>query len=290
MYEKLEECPSCGHTSFNNHLICKDSLVSEESFALVKCGKCQLVFTNPRPTKEQIGKYYNSPDYISHSNTANTPINLIYKLVRGYTTTNKYRLIKKYIKQGRLLDFGCGTGHFLSATPSTYTTFGYDQDSDALNIAQSVSGATILNSISSIQKEESFDIITAWHVIEHIHELKETIRLLRKKLSKDGFMFIAVPNIASYDAKIYGSNWAAYDVPRHLYHFNQSSFVFLLKKLKLQLIEVLPMKFDSYYVSMLTEKNKTTGSLLQGLKTGYISNKAAKDSCNYSSLIYVVSK
>jgi predicted SAM-dependent methyltransferase len=135
-----------------------------------------------------------------------------------------------------------------------------------------------------------FDIITAWHVVEHIHDLKETLRLLRKKLSKEGFMFIAIPNIASHDAKLYGAEWAAYDVPRHLYHFNQSSFVFLLKKLKLQLIEVLPMPFDSYYVSLLTEKNNPNGSFLNGLRTGYISNQKAKESCNYSSLIYIVSK
>jgi len=290
MYEKLEECPSCSHTGFNNHLICKDYLVSEESFALVKCGKCQLVFTNPRPTPDKIAEYYKSEDYISHSNKGNSLLNTVYKLVRLYTTNLKFKHLSKYVKSGRLLDYGCGTGHFLSSANSNYDTFGYDQDDNARHLAKTISRANIFDSISQLKKEEVFDVITAWHVVEHIHDLKETLRLLKKKLSKEGYMFIAVPNIASHDAKVYGSDWAAYDVPRHLYHFTQSSFVSLLKSLRLQLIEVIPMPFDSFYVSMLSERNIAGGSTKMGLKNGLVSNRKAKESGNYSSLIYVVGR
>lgn len=289
MYEKLEECPSCGHTSFNNHLICKDHLITDESFALVKCSKCQLVFTNPRPTIDNSGSYYQSDDYISHSNNGNSLINILYKLVREYTTRQKYIHISKYVKTGRLLDYGCGTGHFLSKSKD-FANFGYDQDEKARQSAKEISKAQILPTTDAIKKEDSFNVITAWHVLEHVHDLKETMKLLKKKLAPSGYIFIALPNLASNDSKIYGSDWAAYDVPRHLYHFTQSSFVGLLKSLKLHLIEVLPMTFDAYYVCMLSEKNLKNGSILKGIRNGYYSNQKAKTTGNYSSLIYVISK
>ncbi|MFK7953350.1 MAG: class I SAM-dependent methyltransferase [Ekhidna sp.] len=289
MYTKLEKCPSCGHPKFKNHIICEDHTVSNESFALVKCDNCELVFTNPRPSIESISSYYQSDQYISHTDKANSAIHLVYKLVREYTLSQKLKLISSYKKKGTILDYGTGTGDFLEKCfKNNWTTFGYEPDLDALKIAKSKGKSEFIESLPTKSK---VDIITAWHVIEHVYELVDTIRNLKKSLNDDGYMFIALPNIESFDAKEYQEFWAAYDVPRHLYHFSQSSFKQLLGQEKLKLIDVKPMIFDSYYVSLLSEKYKTGKSnIINAVRNGYYSNKSAKKTGQYSSLIYVVKK
>ncbi len=289
MYEKLEECPSCKHTKFSNHIICKDHTVSGESFALMKCDKCGLIITNPRPDQNNIGKYYADSNYISHTNKANNPINLAYKFVRSITLKQKLKLIKKYSKQNTVLDFGCGSGVFLDFLKSNnYEVEGLETHPETADNARKLTQANIYNSLSDLEKNK-YDVITAWHVIEHVHELKLTLNTLRKSLKKDGVLFVAVPNHLSFDAQHYKENWAAYDVPKHLYHFDRSSLKTVAKNCKLNLIDVHPMKFDSYYVSMLSEKNKTGSSnLLSAIQIGNQSNKKAHESGEYSSLIYVL--
>lgn len=292
MYEKLEECPSCKHPKFNNFMICKDYTVSEESFALVKCSKCQLVFTNPRPTLGKIGSYYKSANYISHTNAVTNITNLLYKLVRIFTLGQKRGHIEKYKKNGHILDYGCGTGHFLKImNPNKWKIAGLEPDPATSAKAASLLNQTIHHSLSEINKEEEFDVITAWHVLEHVHDLRDTLRTLRKKLKSNGFMFIALPNHNSYDAMIYKEFWAAYDVPRHLYHFHLDSFQRLAKSQKLNLVDTIPMKFDSYYVSLLSERNITGKSnFIKAIQNGYKSNQLAKKKGEYSSIIYVLSK
>ncbi|MFY0600953.1 MAG: class I SAM-dependent methyltransferase [Cyclobacteriaceae bacterium] len=293
MYEKLEECPSCKHTKFNNFLICKDHTVSNESFALVKCCKCQLVFTNPRPTPAEIGKYYKSQDYISHSNSSTNLINLVYKGVRNITLRHKKKIISKHIKTGDILDFGCGTGHFLNYMKKRgWAVKGVEPDENARAVAENYLQSQLSSNIDEIKKKEKFDIITAWHVLEHVHNLRDTLKSLRNRLKEEGYMFIALPNHNSFDAKYYKENWAAYDVPRHLYHFSQDSFLRLAKSVKLQLVDTIPMKFDSYYVSMLSEKYQTgSNDYITAISRGNKSNSSAKTKNNeYSSLIYVLSK
>jgi 2-polyprenyl-3-methyl-5-hydroxy-6-metoxy-1,4-benzoquinol methylase len=294
MYEKLEECPSCKHTQFNNFNICKDFTVTHESFALVKCSKCQLVFTNPRPTPEVIGKYYKSDSYISHANKTRSITDVAYKLVRSYTLQEKRKHITKHIDTGQILDYGCGTGHFLHNMKSHgWKVQGLEPDIATSQVAADKIKQPVHNSIDTIAESKPlFDIITAWHVIEHVHDLKPTLKALKKMLSESGLMFIALPNHNSYDASYYREHWAAYDVPRHLYHFSQDSFMRLIKNLKLHLIETLPMPFDSYYVSLLSEKYMTgKPNYLNAIRTANKSNKLAKtQSGEYSSLIYVLSK
>lgn len=289
MYEKIEVCPGCKHTLFSNFLICTDHSISGESFALSKCNKCELVFTNPRPTEDSLTKYYASDNYISHSNKSNNLINSIYKLVRNYTTSKKIQLIKKVAHGKQLLDYGCGTGFFLSKCKKEgYHTFGYEPNEDASKIAIG-QDLTLLSSIK--ESDASFDIITAWHVIEHIISLRETLETLVNKLRTDGILIIAVPNLSSFDSNYYGEYWAALDVPRHLYHFTQTSFGKLVADLELKIQDVIPMYFDSYYVSLLSEKyKKTSGSIFNAIKTGYLSNKKAKQTGEYSSLIFILKK
>lgn len=288
MYEKLENCPVCKNTQFTNHLICTDHTVTGESFALVKCSNCKLIFTNPRPAEEKLSEYYKSDQYISHTDKANSLINVAYKIIRTHTLKKKKNLIKKYVETSSLLDFGCGTGDFLlTCKKDGWDTYGFEPDENASDISKQKG----LEVISEIEKLDLVNAITAWHVIEHVSNLKEVIKLLTKKLKKGGVFIIAVPNNNSYDAIYYKENWAAYDVPRHLYHFTQKSFGKLIAESKLKLIDTLPMKFDSYYVSLLSEKNKSGKSnILNALRVGLKSNREAKKTGEYSSLIYVLQK
>ena len=289
MYEKLEVCPVCKHTDFKNFLICTDHSISGESFALNQCKKCSVVFTNPRPTDSALPKYYDDPDYISHQNQSTNLINCVYKLVRNYTLSKKVKMLKKYSTGTSILDYGCGTGDFLATCKRRgYTTYGYEPNPIAKEQA-GTKGIAVVEDIKDIKGD--IDIITAWHVLEHVSDLRKTIKLLRKKLSDTGVLLIAVPNLNSYDAAYYKEHWAALDVPRHLYHFTQESFGKLLELNKLTLVNTIPMHFDSYYVSLLSEKYKNQrNNYFRALKTGYTSNQKAKQTGEYSSLIYVIRK
>lgn len=290
MYEKLEKCPVCNNKLFDNYMICTDHSVSGESFALVKCQECNLVFTNPRPEEANLVNYYKSDQYISHTDKGNSFINIIYKLVRQYTLNKKVSLIESYSKEkGTMLDYGCGTGDFVKkARDKNWQAFGYEPDIDARRIAQQKNTTAILERLKDAP--DDIDVITAWHVIEHVSDLKSTLRSLVKKLRSGGYLVIAVPNHLSFDSKFYKEYWAAYDVPRHLYHFDVKSISYLIKKLNLKLVDKLPMVFDSYYVSMLSEKYKGKSNLMNAIKIGYQSNRKAKKTSQYSSLIYVIQK
>lgn len=292
MYERLDECPSCKHTKLSNYLICKDHSVSGESFALVKCEKCQLIFTNPRPEAGSIAMYYESTNYISHTDHANNLVNLAYKLVRSITLRQKLKLIQSFTQAKKLLDFGCGTGAFLKYCQAHhYQISGFEPNPNAKLLAANSLKIELLHTLSQIKKTRKYDIITAWHVIEHVHDLRDTLKTLRKSLHEDGHLFIALPNINSYDALHYGAHWAAYDVPRHLYHFSRLSFERLIRSVKLKIKAIHPMKFDAYYVSLLSEENKTGNkNILQALSTGYRSNNTGLKTNEYSSLIYVLEK
>ncbi len=293
MFEKLSECPSCGHKEFHNYLITKDYSISQEDFCIVQCNACQLLFTNPRPTVEHLAKYYEAKDYISHSNSGKSIINLIYKLVRTYTLRQKVKLISKFQTRGHLLDYGCGTGHFLAvAQRAGWTVHGIEPSTVAREIAINQIGCYVSEKLTSLDQSLQFDVITLWHVLEHVSDLKETMKLLLSKLKKDGILIVALPNHESFDAQQFGKYWAGYDVPRHLYHFSSKSFVTFTKSFKLKLVKKLPMFFDSYYVSLLSQKYKTGKSnFLKSMLTGYKSNSyASKNKDSYSSIIYILKK
>lgn len=293
MYERLEECPVCKHKALVNKLIAKDHLVSQESFAIVECQKCQLLFTNPRPTLEQLPKYYQSEDYVSHTNKSNNLINIVYKAARYFTIRSKYKLINKYQNKGSILDYGCGTGDLLKHfNKNDWKTTGVEPDPNARKIAIEKNNLEVYESHKELNKGKTYDVIMLWHVMEHIYDLKKTARKLVRLLSDKGTMIIAVPNHKSLDAEHYKENWAAYDVPRHLYHFNQLNIKELFRIMKVKLVKIHPMTLDAYYVSLLSEKNiSKSNNFLEAIKIGNKSNKLAKiNNQNFSSLIYVVKK
>lgn len=292
-YERLEHCPICGKEDFKNFLVVTDNSVSKESFVIVECENCTFKFTNPRPDAASIDKYYESEEYISHSNIKTGIINRAYHVVRSITTKQKVELINRHAPaKGTILDYGCGTGVFLSACKNDgWEIRGVEPNSRAREEASSVTGELIAKGLEEISGEK-FDVITLWHVLEHIHTLKETLSALIDLLQEDGTLIIAVPNADSHDAQQYKADWAAYDVPRHLYHFTQPTMKRLLKKHKMKLEEVLPMKFDAYYVSMLSEKHKEGKTkVISSVVNGYKSNSyAEKNGNDYSSLIFVANR
>ncbi|CAN5885355.1 class I SAM-dependent methyltransferase [soil metagenome] len=292
-YERLDHCPLCQKTEFKNFLVVQDKSVSQESFVIVQCENCGFKFTNPRPNEKSIGTYYESEDYISHSNTSKGIINKAYKIVRSMTVRQKVDLLNRVSEKGGILDYGCGTGHFLEACQKDgWEVSGVEPNDTARQQASNLIHKPIWPALQQEMEPLSFRVVTLWHVLEHIHTLHETFGHLVQLTRPQGLVIVAVPNADSLDAEEYKENWAAYDVPRHLYHFNQQTMKRFLKKHKLELLETIPMKFDAYYVSMLSEKylEKKT-SLVRFMLKGYKFNRyASQNRNNYSSLIYVARK
>ncbi len=293
--ESITCCPICNETHFTQFLSCKDFTTSLETFSLSKCNTCQFVFTNPRPSKEEIGKYYESDKYISHSGGKKNLIDWIYLLARKRTIQSKHQIIEQNSKGKAILDFGCGTGEFLKELSNNgYKTFGVEPSLTAREKAIKLKAGNITQSLSEISAQ-NFDVITLWHVLEHVHDLNESLRNFHYLLKNSGTIFIAVPNLKSQDAKHYKSYWAGFDAPRHLWHFSQADMKSLLKNNGFQLQTILPMKLDAYYVSLLSESYKNPNRLkiqnyLNAFINAFKSNVKARKNMNYSSLIYIASK
>lgn len=288
--ETLDLCPACHSSKISKETEVKDHFKSQETFNLFLCSGCSLLFTNPRPEENSIGNYYQSSDYISHSNTSKGLINFLYQKVRNFTLAVKTELINSfYPAKGSLLDLGCGTGHFLKAAKDNgWQVDGIEPDENARKLACTLIESKVKGNFLQEAFDGNYSIITAWHVFEHIHQIDSTLKKLKSLLKTDGKLIVAVPNYTSFDAKKYGSFWAAYDVPRHLYHFSPSAMEALLNRHGFKIITTKGMKFDSYYVSMLSEKYKSGGNLFSAFFTGLKSNmKAGSEEKKYSSVIYI---
>jgi len=287
-------CPICGSISCTPYLQVKDYTVSQETFQIMECTQCRFLFTHPVP--KDLGSYYQSVAYISHSNQTNNITDLLYKTARTFTLRWKTNTIQKYTQSQtkHLLDYGCGTGAFLShAKKQGWTISGVEPAYQPRQIATQATTVAINKSIDDLTSQQ-FDAITLWHVLEHIPDLHNIIGQLATRLKNNGTIFIAVPNHNSFDANYYQSQWAAYDTPRHLWHFGKKDINTLLNAHQLKLTEILPMKLDAYYVSILSEKYKhetqTLGTLIRGMAMGLKSNLKASRTKEYSSLIYIARK
>ena len=295
MMQYLSACPICQGMNFQAHLSVKDHTVSHETFVLEKCHTCGFVLTNPRPDHTQLPRYYESQTYISHSNKSATVVDHLYKISRKFTLRWKYDLIHRHslIKPVAILDFGCGTGGFLrECQKNKMNVTGVEPSSIARATAIKDTKAPIHPDISSLR--EPFDVITLWHVLEHVPDLHETLRNLKDLLNQSGTMFIAVPNLKSRDAETYQEHWAGYDVPRHLWHFSKTTMKRALEYHELKLVTTIPMRLDSYYVSLLSEKYRNQQNpflnMVRAVCNGWRSNQSARNTHEYSSLIYVVRK
>jgi 2-polyprenyl-3-methyl-5-hydroxy-6-metoxy-1,4-benzoquinol methylase len=287
----IKNCIVCGSDNNEPFITCKDYTVSQENFNIVSCKDCGFKFTSPRPDDSVLGNYYKAESYVSHTNSKKGIINKLYHAVRNKTLKQKLALVSSYVSRGTILDYGCGTGMFLNTCKKTeWETYGMEPDDNARKMA-SEQGLNVFSDKGRIQTyitDKKFNAITLWHVLEHVTDMAETLSFFKKRLNENGVLIIAVPNHKSYDAQFYKEHWAAYDVPRHLHHFDLSTMKRLIESAGFILQESKPMKFDSFYVSMLSEKYKTGSvNLFRAFVTGLKSNLKAKDANAYSSTIYI---
>lgn len=289
-------CLCCGSAAVNKVFECKDYTVSNELFEIWKCNTCTFRFTQDVPNETGIGVYYQSTEYVSHSDTKKGLINRLYHYVRSFTLTTKLNLIKEVtrLKHGVLLDVGAGTGAFAFIMQQAgWNVTGLEPDETARANALNNYKLQLeeLNSLQNLQ-DETFDSITLWHVLEHVHDLHNYLEKFFKILKPAGRLIIAVPNHTSYDANYYKQYWAAYDVPRHLYHFSPKSMQVLLEQKGFVIEDFKPMWFDSFYVSMLSETYKHgRDRFMNAVWVGLLSNtKAVFNKKRCSSVIYVVRK
>ena len=244
------KCPWCGSEKSQIHLWLKDEFLTHEDFQIYECKSCGLLYTEPRPNKNEIGKYYQSDNYYSHKENKKGFIPKIYETVKSINLKKKYKLATKEMPKGKVLDIGCGVGDFLQIMEKQgWETMGIEPSEEAAEIAKSRLKNKILKpeDIHQLQ-DQSFDLITMWHVLEHVDNLKEEIQHIERLLKTKGRLVLALPNFKSYDAQFYNTKWAAYDVPRHLNHFCKESLVKIFKNSKLRCIETDKLKWDAYYI------------------------------------------
>jgi 2-polyprenyl-3-methyl-5-hydroxy-6-metoxy-1,4-benzoquinol methylase len=258
--------------------------------------------TYPQPSEEKLGDYYESEDYISHTDSKRNAFEKVYHFVKGIALKRKLKLINSFSdntpshlisEEKKLLDMGCGTGDFLQvAKDNNWSVSGIEPNENARTIANEKTNNSVFN-IEHLLKFEShsFDVITLWHVLEHLPKLQSHIEIFESLLKPNGRLVIAVPNYKSYDATHYKNFWAAFDVPRHLWHFSQTSISRVVKTKNMEVIKTAPMIFDAYYVSLLSEKYKNgTMNPFKAFWIGAMSNWKAKRSTEYSSMIYIIKK
>jgi 2-polyprenyl-3-methyl-5-hydroxy-6-metoxy-1,4-benzoquinol methylase len=288
-------CPACFSSHTSPLFPIRDHSVSQESFEIWECADCSLRFTHPVPSLDKIGGYYRSGDYISHKEDAPGLINKIYRAVRKRTLRSKRKLVESLVKEdtGRnLLDIGAGTGAFAAEMKKNgWNVTALEPDENARKAARELYGLRLrpaeeLFTLLPLH----FNVITLWHVLEHVHDLHGYLDSMKKLLAPGGVIMVAVPNYTSKDAAIYREYWAAYDVPRHLYHFSPGSMKRLMEKHGMRVREMKPMWFDSFYVSMLSSKYRGGStnyltSFVNGLRSNW---KAIGNTARCSSVIYVV--
>lgn len=267
----------------------KDFSVSGEEFELILDTELNMLRTFPEP--ENLDNYYNSEDYISHTDSANNLVEKLYQYIKKYNLKRKVNLINKYTDSDKkLLDIGAGTGDFLkSSKQNGWEIYGIEPSKKARDLA--FKKGVELKERLDLLDQRSFQVITLWHVLEHLPDLELQIEKITSLLHKNGTLMIAVPNFKSYDAEHYKEYWAAYDVPRHLSHFSQFSISKLFAKSGMKVVKVKPLIFDSFYVSLLSEKYQHgKGNFLRAFLIGLISNIRAGKTKEYSSLLYILKR
>jgi 2-polyprenyl-3-methyl-5-hydroxy-6-metoxy-1,4-benzoquinol methylase len=277
--------------SFQNNIFfqkVKDYSVSKEIFELHHNPEYDILITFPKPSLEKLPNYYESDDYISHTDGKRSLFERAYHFIKGIALKNKLKLINAQSSKGKLLDIGAGTGDFLVVAKNDgWQITGIEPSAKAKGIAIN-KGITFAESLAHLESK-SFDVITMWHVLEHVPNLDENITELKRLIKPSGTIIVAVPNFKSFDANFYGRHWAAFDVPRHIWHFSKTSIEKLFGEKEMKLVEVLPMKFDSFYVSLLSEKYKSGKmNFVRAFFVGWKSNLSGNKTNEYSSHIYLI--
>lgn len=282
-----------------HYLTLKDYSLTQEEFELYYSPKYDLLVTHPKPSNEELGKYYNDAAYISHTDANTSIFEKLYQFAKKHAILSKVELLNSLQPETKtVLDIGTGTANFMVAMKKNgWLVTGIEPNTKAREIAitkfqqENNNQQIIFESLKQLQNLNpiKFDVITMWHVLEHVPDVQSYIAQLKSLLTPNGTLVIAVPNFKSYDAHYYGKFWAAYDTPRHLWHFSKNAIKHLFKNEQMEVVKIFPMKMDSFYVSLLSEKNKTGKmNFFNGILIGLQSNIKALLSDEYSSQIYII--
>jgi len=289
-------CPLCSSEKIFFYLKCVDNFISKEAFDIYKCRTCNFEFTQDSPGETEIGRYYDSDAYISHSNTSKGLTNKIYHFVRNIMLCRKRELVKKFTghKKGTILDVGSGTGHFAGfMLKSGWEVTGIEINEKARDFSKIHFGLKIFapQEILTLQPD-SFDCITLWHVLEHFQNPLKYISDIFRLLKPGGTCIIALPNCNSYDAIFYKKSWAAYDVPRHLWHFSPATFSIFSEKAGFTLRKLRSLPLDVFYISIMSEKYRNSRlPFLKGLLRAFpFTMMSLFNKKKSSSVIYILSK
>lgn len=289
-------CPLCGSEEVEVAMRCTDHFVSGEVFPVCACKSCGFHFTGDVPAADEMGRYYQSCDYISHSDTSRGLVNKVYHLVRWLMLREKSGLVSHFTgkRQGRVLDYGAGTGYFANRMRQVGWEVEAVEPGDSARAFAFAHFGIKMRVPGDLEgfAPGSFDCVTLWHVLEHVADLHDKMDCFARLLSPDGLLVLALPNRTSYDARRYGDAWAAWDVPRHLWHFAPSDVLRLGNAHGFSLVEMLPMHFDAFYISMMSEKGRGARlPFLRGLVAGTAAlMRTLANKERSSSLIYVMKK
>lgn len=287
---KTYKCPWCNSENTKLYLKLKDEFLTKESFEIHECKACGLLFTETRPDSSQIGRYYASENYLSHQENKKGFIPRLYERVKSVNLKNKWKMSTEGMAVGKILDIGCGVGDFLHTMESKgWETTGIEPSKEAQAIARKRMKAQLFSpeEIEQLQ-DQSFDLITMWHVLEHVEDLNNELTELKRLIKPNGRIVIALPNYKAYDAQYYKQYWGAYDVPRHLNHFNKKTITKIFNTKGLELKKTDKLVWDAYYISYLSEQYKKHHlALMRGSFRGWISNCKARCSGEWSSMVYV---
>ena len=284
------KCPWCGSNKAQINLWLKDEFSTKKDFHICECLNCGLLYTMPRPSKEKIGAYYKSDEYYSHQENKKGFVPRLYEAIKKINLKHKFRLASRDLPVGKLLDIGCGVGDFLHVAENKgWQCTGVEPSEEAREIArQRIKGDLLYSEDLEQLPDQSFDLITMWHVLEHVDDLKWQVAQLQRLIKPNGRIVIAVPNYRSYDGRFYNAYWAAYDVPRHLNHFNKTVLTKIFKTSGLSLVCMDKLVWDAYYISFMSEQYKHHFMpLVRGVFRGLVSNAKARRSGESSSLVYV---
>lgn len=287
--DAMNHCPWCGISSEHLELGVKDYFLTQEIFQIHRCEHCGLLFTVPRPQPGEMGKYYQSEEYYSHQKNKKGLVPRIYETVKSFNIKTKTTYATRGLNKGRLLDVGCGVGDFLCHVKKMgWDVTGIEPSNNAKLIAQERLGFLPLDpSDSTTLPDCSFDVITLWHVLEHVDDLKTQTNELNRLLKPGGRLVIALPNFQSFDCQYYKQYWAAWDVPRHLNHFSPEAIQSIITSLGMKFVDIQKLKWDAYYISFMSERYLGHSlPLLRGAWVGFKSNRKASRSFMYSSLVY----
>jgi 2-polyprenyl-3-methyl-5-hydroxy-6-metoxy-1,4-benzoquinol methylase len=289
-------CPLCHSDRISLYLKCTDYFLSKEEFDLFRCEACGFIFTRSCPDENDIGRYYESDDYISHDDNAKGFMNRIYMLARNFMLKEKKRIVQNAtgLRTGKILDIGCGTGYFAwTMKKGGWYVTGIEPNKKASAFGSERFGIDVISpELISTLPDHSFDTVTMWHVMEHLHDPFKYSDEINRLLKPEGICIVALPNSGSSDAMYYGRFWAAYDVPRHLWHFSPSTLKIFWEKKGYEVVNIKRLPLDVFYISILSEKNRgseipfTKGLLIGGFFT--MKSAITKSSC--SSLIYFLGR